>query len=490
MTREAKYRWFQQKAAEAQKGRNGGKVVWRCIRDIQRGRRGLIPLKTTQVNDENGNICSTPQQQQERWRRNVSNVLNIVSQLDEEELRAVRQRPVRSHMAEPPTVEELEEAISKLKSGKAAGQSGILPEMIRTASYDDDFLNSLLELVQLVWREGKVPQDWIDAILVPIAKKGDLKNCDNWRGISLLDVVGKVVARILQERLQELAEEELPESQCGFRKSRGCTDMIFVVRQIVEKSWEHKTKSFITFVDIKKAYNSVPRSALWIALGKLGVPASTIQLVRSFHIRMKAKICLDGELLEEIDVENGLWQGCCMAPVLFNLYTTLLIERWRAKIETVDGVGVTLNYKLDKKLFRRYTRNSSKQNVPECLFADDGALLASTREGAERAVVKYQTTSDKFGLRVSIPKTKHLVAGREAEDGDKTPIAVEGGDIEGVEEFPYLGSTIASSGAMDPDVDRRVAQASRAFGALRKFNVNNKEESVSSMCAFNPTVWC
>ena len=98
----------------------------------------------------------------------------------------------------------------------------------------------------------------------------------------------------------------------------------------------------------------------------------------------------------------------------------------------------------------------------------DGALLASTREGAERAVVEYQTTSDKFGLRVSIPKTKHLVVGSEAEDEDKAPITVEGGEIEGVEEYPYLGSIIASSGAMDPDVYRRVAQAFCAFGALRK----------------------
>ena len=153
-----------------------------------------------------------------------------------------------------------------------------------------------------------------------------------------------------------------------------------------------------------------------------------------------------------------------------------------------------MNYKLDKKLFRRHTRNASKQNVPGCLFADDGALLASTREGAERAVVEYQTTSDKFGLRVSIPKTKHLVVGSEAEDEDKAPIAVEGGEIEGVEEFSYLGSIIASSGAMDSDVYRRVAQAFCAFGALRKavfrFNVNNKEESVSSICAFSPTVGC
>ena len=57
--------------------------------------------------------------------------------------------------------------------------------------------------------------------------------CDNWRGIALLDVVGKVVARVLQERLQKLAEDELPESQCGFREGRSCTDMIFTIRQLV-----------------------------------------------------------------------------------------------------------------------------------------------------------------------------------------------------------------------------------------------------------------
>ena len=81
-------------------------------------------------------------------------------------------------------------------------------------------------------------------------QKGDLRISDNWRGIALLDVVGKVVTRI---RLQELAEDVLPESQCGFRKGRSCTDMIFTVRQIIEKSWEHKTKSFLTFIDLKKS---------------------------------------------------------------------------------------------------------------------------------------------------------------------------------------------------------------------------------------------
>ena len=106
-------------------------------------------------------------------------------------------------------------------NGKASENSSILPEMLKVACSDDDFLNLLLDLVHTVWKEWRVPQEWTDAVIVPIPKKGDLTKCDNWRGIALLDVVGKVVARILQERLQQVAKEELPESQCGFRRGRG-----------------------------------------------------------------------------------------------------------------------------------------------------------------------------------------------------------------------------------------------------------------------------
>ena len=115
--------------------------------------------------------------------------------------------------------------------------------------------------------------------------------------------------------------------------------MIFTVQQIIEKSWEHKTKSFLSFIDLKKAYDLVPRDAMWLALRKLGVPEKTVQLIRSFHSGMEANICVEGELLEEISVENGVRQGCCIAPVLFNLYTCLLIERRAARVEEHDGVG-------------------------------------------------------------------------------------------------------------------------------------------------------
>ena len=161
----------------------------------------------------------------------------------------MRQRPVRHDLAEPPTMDELTMAIGKLNNGKAGGDSGILPEMVKAGCSEDVFLDMMLDLVRTSWKEKRVPKDWSDTVLVPIPKKGDLHKCDNWRGMALLDVVAKVLARIIQERLQRLAEKELPESQCGFRKGHGCSDMVFTVRQLIEKSWEHRSKSFLVFID-------------------------------------------------------------------------------------------------------------------------------------------------------------------------------------------------------------------------------------------------
>ena len=97
-------------------------------------------------------------------------------------------------------------------------------------------------------------------------KKGNLQLCDNWRGISLLSVAGKVFARILANRIAPIAESVLDESQCGFRKCRGTIDMIFVARQLQEKAREQMCQLYMCFVDLKKAYDSVPRDALWLLL--------------------------------------------------------------------------------------------------------------------------------------------------------------------------------------------------------------------------------
>lgn len=117
----------------------------------------------------------------------------------------------------------------------------------------------------------------------PIAKiitlyknKGDKGDCNNYRGISLLSVLGKVFSRILLVRLQKLAARVYPESQCGFRSGRSTTDMVFTVRQVQEKCREQNKPLHMAFVDLTKAFNMVSREGLFATLQKLGCPPTLL----------------------------------------------------------------------------------------------------------------------------------------------------------------------------------------------------------------------
>ena len=243
----------------------------------------------------------------------------------------------------------------------------------------------------------------------------------------MLDIVGKLVGRVIQNRLQRLAECVLPESQCGFRRGRGCTNMIFVVRQLAEKAMEHNSRQYLVFVDLDKAYDSVPRTVLWNALQKLGVPDDLITLIKSFHQDMKARLRIDGEMLEEIEVANGLRQGCTMAPTLFNLYACVVAERWLDRLEAIEGIGTLVVNKQDGQLFRRSTRNASETLLYKGEFADDVVLFACSREAACASIRAYIEVVSSLGLTVSFPKTKFMVVGAAVSVDDQQPLAVGGG---------------------------------------------------------------
>ena len=195
-----------------------------------------------------------------------------------------------------------------------------------------------------------------------------------------------------------LAEKEFLESQCGFRRECGCVDMIITIRQLTEKAIGHRAKHNLIFMDLKKAYDSLPHEALWVNLRKLGIPDHLIDIIISFHDKMKAKLQVDGERIREVEVENGLRQGCTMAPVLFNLYACVMAERWLEKVCDMEDVRTRLFYKYDQQLFRRYTKNASEGVVHKCEFTDDVALLATNRAAAEEALRLYSGVASEFGL--------------------------------------------------------------------------------------------
>ena len=256
--------------------------------------------------------------------RHFSGVLNVESKFEPSVLNTVPEQAQRSDLDAPPTMVELLQAMKCLTAGKAAGESGILPEMVINGGRALHL--HILSLMTQIWSEAGVVAAWRDALLVPIPKKGNLHICDNWRGISLLGVIGKLFARILQDRLQCVAEGLLPESQSGFRRGRGCMNMVFVTRQMIEKSFEHACPLYALLVDLRKAYDSIPRLALWLLLERVGVPPVMLNIIKSLHEGMRVKIRSDGGTSEAFPVTNGLRQGCTMAPVLFNIYFSAVIS--------------------------------------------------------------------------------------------------------------------------------------------------------------------
>ena len=174
--RGVKDRWLRGEADKAQESRFGGKIVWRCIRDMQQACRGLVPQRTGNIKNEDGHPRASLQEKQQRWKRHFANILNVRSHFNEAELGKVRQRPLRPKLADLLTLDEMMDAVTKMKNGKTGGSSEILPEMVKVACQDPDFENVLLKLIHTTWTERSVPKDCADAVIVPIPKKGDLSH--------------------------------------------------------------------------------------------------------------------------------------------------------------------------------------------------------------------------------------------------------------------------------------------------------------------------
>jgi len=103
------------KANEAESSKNNGKIVWQCIRNLQQGRNGMLPLRTSNIEDENGNVCESVKLVLERWRRHFPNILNIDSVFKVDEISRLQQKPVREELSNPPSKQEILEAVGKLR---------------------------------------------------------------------------------------------------------------------------------------------------------------------------------------------------------------------------------------------------------------------------------------------------------------------------------------------------------------------------------------
>jgi hypothetical protein len=131
-----------------------------------------------------------------------------------------------------------------------------------------------------VWNKEELPQQWKESIIVPVHRRGDKTDCNNYRGISLLSTAYKFLSNILLARLTPYVSGIVEGHQCGFHCNRSTADQIFYIQQILEKKWEHNWMVRQLFIDFKKAYDSINREVLYNILLEFGIPKKLVRLIK------------------------------------------------------------------------------------------------------------------------------------------------------------------------------------------------------------------
>jgi len=430
---------------------------------------GPTANKTAPLKSLSGELITDRKQQLERWVQHYEALYSTENQVTSEALQSIESLPTMNDIDEIPSEDELLKAIEALTIGKAPGNDGIPPEVIKVGK-NSTLLKHLHQLLIQCWQEACVPQDLRDAHIITLYKnKGERSDCNNYRGISLLSIVGKVFARIALNRLQKLADRVYPESQCGFRAHRSTVDMIFSLRQLQEKCREQNMPLHLAFIDLTKAFDLVSREGLFSLLKKIGCPPTLLKIVQSFHDDMKARVFYDGTLSEPFPIKSGVKQGCVLAPTLFGIFFSLLLRHaFRSSDE-----GVYIHTRSSGSLFNLARLKAKTKTrcvlIRELLFADDAALAAHSEDDLQSMVHLFSTACKDFGLTISLKKTQVLVQDtrRDAEVA-KPNISIDNTILDVVKEFTYLGSTVSDNLSLDNETNKRIGKASTTMARLSK----------------------
>ena len=257
---------------------------------------------------------------------------------------------------------------------KASGGDGIPVDLIQILN--NDAVKVLHSICQQIWKTQQWPQDWKRAVLIPIPKKGNAKECSNYSTIALISHASKVMLKILQVRLQQYVNRELPDSQAGFRKGRGTRDQIANICWIMEKEREFQKNIYFCFIDYAKAFDCVDHNKLWKILKEMGITDHVTCLLRNLYAGQEATVRTGQGTTDWFQIGKGVHQGSILSPYLFNSYAEYIMRN--AGLEKAQA-GIKI----------------ARRNVNNLRHADDTTFMEESKE-LKRPMMKVKEESEKL----------------------------------------------------------------------------------------------
>ena len=183
---------------------------------------------------------------------------------------------------------EVKWALESNTTNKASGGDRIPVELFQILK--DYAVKVLQSICQQIWKTQQWPQDWKWSVFIPIPKKGNAKERSNYRTIKFISHASKVMIKILQDRVQQYVNHELPDVQAGLRKGRGTSDQIANIRWIMEKATEFQKNIYFCFIDYAKAFDCVDYNKLWKILREMGIPDHLTCLLGNLYASQEATV--------------------------------------------------------------------------------------------------------------------------------------------------------------------------------------------------------
>ena len=287
------------------------------------------------------------------------------------------------------TENELRQAVFHQKNNKSPGLDDIKSEIFKISF--DLISPFLLKLYNRLFQNGEYPRSWGEGIIVPIFKGGDANMAQNYRGITLINIIAKIYSQILLNRVTKWSEKEnkLSQNQFGFQKGKSTVDCIFSFYSIISKTLHAGEKLYCVFIDYEKAFDKIDRTFLWQKLISENVSSKLVQAISLMYLIVKSCIRYQSSKSDFFSSHIGLKQGDPSSPLLFMLFINDIIQNVNSDFDNIFTIEELQIFML--------------------LYADDAVVFARSPEVLQSILNDIESYCTTWGLKINTVKTKAMI---------------------------------------------------------------------------------